>query len=140
MNTLSSVVPSLDILVPLMFVGWWLPVNGVWNGIVFAGTLSAQRVLHMVSVKRGVAYVVVTTLVGGVVDTVWQIGVVTASRLPGGRIPSGAYLRAMPIAGIASAGLNFLLAAGILRLPWKRAAILGVAMGLLTAPWTILLL
>lgn len=65
--------------------------------------------------------------------------VATTRRMPGGRIPSGAYLGAMPIAMIALAALNLLLAAGILQLPWKRAAVLGGAMGLLTAPWAILL-
>jgi len=106
---------------------------------VIAGTLAAQRLLRTLSVRRLIGCLLVTTLVGAIVDTVWHIAVTAANRMPGGWTQPGAYLRAMPIAMIALGLLNFLLAAGLLQMDWKRAAILGGAMGLLTAPWAIVL-
>jgi hypothetical protein len=131
--------PPADIIVPLILVPWWLPVNLLWNTIVTTGTLAAQRLLRTLSMKRLVAYLLVTTLAGAIVDTAWHIAVTAANRIPIGGIPPNAYLKAMPSAIIMLGLVNLLLAAGILRLDWKRAAILGIAMGLITAPWSILL-
>lgn len=131
--------PPPDIIVPLIMVPWWLPVNLLWNAVVIAGTLAAQRLLRALSVKRMIGYLLVTTLVGAIVDTVWEIAVTAANPMPGGPTPSGAYLRAMPCAIIALGLVNLLLAAGLLRLDWRQAAVLGGTMGLLTAPWAVML-
>ncbi|MCK4450682.1 MAG: hypothetical protein KAX26_08835 [Anaerolineae bacterium] len=131
--------PPLDIIIPLIMVPWWLPVNLLWNAVVIAGTLAAQRLLRALPVKRMIGYLLVTTLVGAIVDSIWQVAVAAANHMPGGPTPSGAYLQAMPIAIVVLGLANLLLAAGLLRLDWKRAAVLGGAMGLLTAPWAIVL-
>ncbi len=131
--------PPLDIIVPLIMVPWWLSVNLLWNAVVIAGTLAAQRLLRALPVGRLIGYLLVTTLAGAIVDTVWHIAVTATNRIPGGWTQPGAYLRAMPIVIIALGLVNLLLAAGLLRLDWKRAAVLGGAMGLLTAPWAIVL-
>ena len=131
--------PPLDIIVPLIMVPWWLPANLLWNAVVIAGTLAAQRLLRALPVKRMIGYLLVTTLVGAIVDTVWHIAVTAANHMPGGPTPSGAYLRAMPIVIVVLGLANLLLAAGLLQLDWRRAAALGGAMGLLTAPWAIVL-
>ena len=44
--TTAIFAPSLDIIVPLIMVPWWLPVNFLWNVLVIAGTLAAQGVLR----------------------------------------------------------------------------------------------
>lgn len=62
--------PPLDIIIPLIMVPWWLPVNLLWNAIVIAGTLAAQRLLRALPVKWMIGYLLVTTLVGVIVDTV----------------------------------------------------------------------
>ena len=131
--------PPLDIIVPLIMVPWWLPVNLLWNAVVIAGTLAAQRLLRALPVGRLIGYLLVTTLIGAIVDSIWQVAVAAANPMPGGPTPSGAYLRAMPIVIVALGLVNLLLAAGLLRLDWRRAAVLGGAMGLLTAPWAVVL-
>jgi len=85
------------------------------------------------SSSRGFLYLFLTA------QPVWHIAVTAANRMPGGWTQSGAYLRAMPIVIIALGLVNLLLAAGLLWLDWKRAAVLGSAMGLLTAPWAVVL-
>ncbi|MDY6877727.1 MAG: hypothetical protein SWK90_16215 [Chloroflexota bacterium] len=138
MNTIAW-TPPLDFIIPLIMVPWWLPVNLLWNAVVTAGTLAAQRLLRTLSVRRLIGYLLVTTLVGAIVDSIWHIAVTAANRVPWGPTPSGVYLQAMPIVIVVLGLANLLLAAGLLRLAWKRAAILGGAMGLLTAPWAIVL-
>ncbi|MBC8255078.1 MAG: hypothetical protein H8E35_13780 [Ardenticatenia bacterium] len=138
MNTIAW-APPLDFIIPLIMVPWWLPVDLLWNAVVIAGTLAAQRLLRTLSVRRLIGYLLVTTLVGAIVDTVWESAVSTANRVPWGPTPSGAYLRAMPIVIVVLGLVNLLLAAGLLRLDWRRAAVLGGAMGLLTAPWAVVL-
>jgi len=121
-------------------VPWWLPVNFVWNALVMAGTLAAQGVLRPCPVSRLIGYLMLITVLGALVDTVWQIGVTPPLLIYQGRAPAGAYLRAMPIAVVALGVINFLFGARLLRLRRKEAVVLGCTMGLLTAPWSIVLL
>jgi len=133
----TAFIPPLDIVIPLIMVPWWLPVNFVWNALVMAGTLAAQGVLRSRSAGRLISYLILTTLLGALVDTTWQIAV--SANAPPGPMPSGVWLRAMPIAIVALGGVNFLLGASLLKLRWRQAVVLGCTMGLLTAPWSIVL-
>jgi len=129
--------PTLDIVIPLIMIPWWLPANFVWNAIVMAGTLAAQGALRSRPVGRFIGYLIVTTLLGAIADTIWQIAVET--NAPPGPTPTGLWLRAMPIVIVALGVVNFLLGASLLQLRRRQEVVLGWTMGLLTAPWSIVL-
>ena len=135
----ATFVPSLDIIVPLIMIPWWLPVNFLWNVLVIAGTLAAQGVLRSRPIGRLIGYLILTTVLGALVDTVWQIAVDTNIPLARRPTPTGDFLRAMPIVIIALGIVNFLLGANLLQLRRRQAVVLGCTMGLLTAPWSIVL-
>ena len=138
--TMATFAPSLDIIVPLIMIPWWLPANFLWNVLVIAGTLAAQGVLRSRPIGRLIGYLILTTVLGALVDTVWQIAVQANIPLARRPTPTGDFLRAMPIVIVALGIVNFLLGASLLQLRRRQAVILGCAMGLLTAPWSIVLL
>ena len=146
MNNATVWIPPQDFIIPLMCIPWWLPVNLLWNAIVIVSTLATQRLLRELAVRRLLGYLVLTTIVGAIVDTVWHLATTYAVRastpdyLTYPKLMPGACLRAMPVIIVVLGLVNFLLAAGLLRLKWRRAAILGGAMGLFTAPWLVVLL
>ncbi len=86
------------------------------------GTLAAQGALRSRPVGRFIGYLIVTTVLGALADTIWQIAVET--NPPPGPTPTGLWLRAMPIVIVALGIVNFLLGASLLQLrrrqgcPW----------------------
>ena len=58
-------------------------MNPLWNAVVSAGALAAQRLLRTLSVRCLIGYLPITTLVGAIVDSIWQAAVAAASPMPG---------------------------------------------------------